>query len=153
MLGASFFFKENIRTTSASLISSIAYQLAITVPQKRLQIGEILENDISILQKPLSIQMHKLIISPFLPDAAGDNDTPPPIPSSPPVLVIIDGIDQCRGEYAQRQIVRLVHEASSQNLPILWLISSRPENSIRQSFDAIAAQAHSISLADIERLI
>lgn len=153
-LGASFFFFKNVRTSSARLVSSIAYQLVVSAPEKRLQIGEVVETDASVLEKPLSVQMQKLVVSPLLPNVDETNETAHPRPTVPPVIVVIDGVDHCIGAENQREVVRIIEEASKhQQLPILWLIACRPEDVIRKSFEAITPQPLSISLADVERLL
>lgn len=155
ILGASFSFDRNFRTSSERLISSIAYQLAVASSVKRLQVGEAIEDDPSILQKPLAIQMRKLIMASFPTSISTDSsDTQRSRPPGPPVVILIDAIDECFDEGRQHEIIHLIQEASSfKHLPILWIIASRPEEHIRRHFDAIATQVHSISIADIDRFL
>ncbi|KAF9461640.1 hypothetical protein BDZ94DRAFT_1299114 [Collybia nuda] len=153
-LGASFFFNRNSLNYSRNFVTSIACQLVVAVPEKRLQLGEMIEADTSILQKPLAVQMQRLIVEPFMPQPNEDDEMPQPRPTSPPVVIVIDAIDECFGYSRQREIIDVIQDASSHSqLPILWVVASRPESTIRQSFDAIATQVYSISLADVGRLL
>ena len=51
-------------------------------------------------------------------------------------LVIIDGLDECQGKNTQQSILRLLCETITvHKLPLRFLIASRPESHIRDSFD------------------
>ncbi|KAF8888030.1 hypothetical protein BD779DRAFT_1385698, partial [Infundibulicybe gibba] len=51
-------------------------------------------------------------------------------------VVIIDGLDECDGDSTQGEIVRLILGLKRYLLPILFLISSRPEPVIRRAFES-----------------
>ena len=58
-----------------------------------------------------------------------------PLPQRP-YLVIIDGLDECHDKAIQQSILRLLCETITvHNLPLRFLIGSRPESHIRDSFD------------------
>ena len=58
-----------------------------------------------------------------------------PLPQHP-YLVIIDGLDECNDKATQQLILqRLCETITVHNLPLRFLIGSRPESHIRDSFD------------------
>ena len=51
-------------------------------------------------------------------------------------LIIIDGLDECHDKVTQQSILRLLCETITfHKLPLRFLIGSRPESHIRDSFD------------------
>ena len=46
-----------------------------------------------------------------------------------PLLIVLDGLDECKGEHAQRDIIEMVSEAVhlKHDFPLVWLICSRSE--------------------------
>lgn len=156
-LAASFFFFYGAinRNAAGRLISSIVYQLAIRMPDKRAQIGNIVEEDPSILHKPLDIQIEQLILPLFVsvPPNNMHAESLPPLPQ-PPYLVIIDGLDECQGDNSQRDIVRCIGIlAHTNDIPLRFVIISRPEPQIEESFSRlkITRDFHSIFLGDRRR--
>ncbi|KAF8953454.1 hypothetical protein BDZ97DRAFT_598726, partial [Flammula alnicola] len=110
-----------------SLFSTIAYQLAIAIPGTFGQaIEEKVKADPSILKKHIKLQLEGLIIEPLrLIDSA-----------TRPIVIVIDGLDECLGETTQGEIVRLLGTLSQHgNLPIKIVLTSRPEPWIRHEFD------------------
>lgn len=119
LLAASFFFFHGAPDRGAveRLIPSIAYQLAIRMPEKRTQIGKFIEADPSILRKPLAVQIQALIIPLFTPAPpnAIHADILLSLPQPQlPYVVIIDGLDECRGDDNQRDIISTTHRKSSE---------------------------------------
>lgn len=152
ILAASFFFFHGAsgRNTSDGLILSIVYQLVITMPDKRVQIGQIVEEDPSILYKPLEIQIEKLILPLFAPPSSGEThaDTAPSH-SQIPSVIIIDGLDECRGDNSQRDVVQHIGQlVCDDNIPLRFVIVSRPEPQIEESFGHLAGTFRSISLGN-----
>jgi hypothetical protein len=148
-LGASFFANgSHPHVAPTHLIPSIAYQLAISNPESRTWLGEAIERDASILHKPLETQIQELILTSLFPNS----NEPESSFSRPPILVIIDGLDQCFNIYHQHWIAGFMRSiANAEALPIVWLITSRPEHQIRRSFDVISSHVHAISLSTIDR--
>jgi hypothetical protein len=58
-----------------------------------------------------------------------------------PVIIIIDGLDECRGDAPQEELITLIHAfaRTSQNArrSILWVIASRPEWHIVSTFSRV----------------
>jgi hypothetical protein len=65
-LGASFFFKRGhpSRGRGMRLFPTIAYQLALCLPELKKAISQVVEDNPSIIDRDLSIQLRKLIMEP-----------------------------------------------------------------------------------------
>jgi hypothetical protein len=86
-----------------------------------------MELDPTLLTKSMDVQLLSLIIDAFR------RLSPPP---QRPYLVIIDGLDECLDKAIQQLILRLLCETITvHKLPLRFLIGSRPESHIRDSFD------------------
>jgi hypothetical protein len=49
--------------------------------------------------------------------------------------IIIDGLDECEGQKAQQEILHLIKNSTQQQMPLRFIIASRPEAHIREVFD------------------
>ena len=109
------------------MFSTIAYQLALKVPGLRQHVNRIMESDPTLHTKSMDVQLQTLIIDAFqhlssLPQRS--------------YLVIIDGLDECHDKVTQQLILRLLCDTITvHKLPLRFLIGSRPESHIRESFD------------------
>ncbi|KAJ7085045.1 hypothetical protein C8R44DRAFT_544402, partial [Mycena epipterygia] len=127
-VAASFFFKRGdaSRGNSKRLFSTIAYQLAILLPEFKGFISRSVENDPAIVDKSLSIQLQKLIVEPWQQ-----------LISSPCAVIIIDGLDECEGQDVQQEILRSIcYAIHDMKLSVQFLIASRPEPHIFEIFNA-----------------
>jgi hypothetical protein len=127
--GGSFFFSRGKqgRDQGHFLFSTIAYQLALKVPGLRQHVNRIMELDPTLHTKSMDVQLQTLIVDAF------QDLSPRPQHS---YLVIIDGLDECHDKATQQSILRLLCEAITvHKLPLRFLIGSRPESHIRDSFD------------------
>ena len=133
-LAASFFFSRSSpdRNALKYLFSTIAVQISLSSPRKRQKLQEILHQDPHIAHRVSG--SIRLLISLFC-------DHPAMLPHGPwalssPFVVIIDGLDECQGNNDQSAIVSHVHElVYKHRLPLRFLIMSRPESHIRETFD------------------
>ena len=83
--------------------------------------------DPTLHTKSMVVQLQKLIV-----DAFNRLSSPPQCS----YLVIIDGLDECHDKVTQQLILQLLCEAITvHKLPLRFLIGSRPESHIRDSFD------------------
>ncbi|KAJ7883120.1 hypothetical protein B0H13DRAFT_1537646, partial [Mycena leptocephala] len=127
-LAAAFFFSRwQVGGSSGnSLFPTIAFQIAQNIPQLRTSIGMAVEVDPAICDKTIEEQAQALIIHPLNQlDVEGRQ----------PSLVIIDGLDECNGKQMQSRIVtKIFRMLLENNLPIRFLICSRPEPHIREAF-------------------
>uniref|UniRef100_A0A0W0G8X7 NACHT domain-containing protein n=1 Tax=Moniliophthora roreri TaxID=221103 RepID=A0A0W0G8X7_MONRR len=132
-LVSSFFFsRENERrNTAKSLFLTIAYGLAMGIPELRKLISEAIKQNPAVLEDSLEMQVQKLIIEPCraLVELCGC-----------PWIIIIDGLDECSGgrhpNQEQKRIIFIIVEALSTLIArIRFLICSRPEPHIREALD------------------
>ncbi|KAJ7489254.1 hypothetical protein FB451DRAFT_1390418 [Mycena latifolia] len=125
-LGGSFFFKRGhpSRGHSRKLFSTIAYQLALLLPEFKHVVSKRVEEDPSLVQKSLSIQLRTLIVEPC-------RDSAP----TRTFAVVIDGLDECEGQDIQQEILRCIGNSFYQSeLPIRFIVASRPEPHIGETF-------------------
>ncbi|KAF5364091.1 hypothetical protein D9756_001029 [Leucocoprinus leucothites] len=124
-LGGTFFFSRPGQINDpATVIPTLAYQLAIRNNTYKQIVNQRLVDDPLILDKTRSTQFNKLIIEPFqLIATASDTSL------QDPLLIILDGLDECKGTEAQCELVQLLldHAGRIKEFPLLWLIYSRPE--------------------------
>jgi hypothetical protein len=86
-----------------------------------------MESNPSLHTKSIDIQLQTLIVDVFKYLS--------PLPQRP-YLVIIDGLDECHDKATQQSILRLLCETiTAHKVPLRFLIGSRPESHIRDSFD------------------
>ncbi|KDR67023.1 hypothetical protein GALMADRAFT_26895, partial [Galerina marginata CBS 339.88] len=135
-LAASFFWSRHAaaRNSEERLIASLAYQLLIAIPPMRAYVEEGLEADPSIFNRSLEAQMEVLIVEPlekvFIQGQQG------PVDSEDPKLIILDGLDECGTPDIQRYILTVISRSVRKfRIPLLFLIASRPEQAIRDSFN------------------
>ena len=130
-LAATFFFfrTSSGRNTSERLVATLAYQIALSVSGTKEFIAEAVENDLSVFSKDINSQLFQLIIRP-LTLAAQCWDT------TQPRLVIIDGLDECIDKRQQTDILSAICRAFvTHELPLRFLICSRPEYGIQMRFE------------------
>ncbi|TFK20080.1 hypothetical protein FA15DRAFT_673869 [Coprinopsis marcescibilis] len=94
----------------------------------------------SLVEKDLASQLSAFIIEP-LKLAANNNkfesqDTSSHMPQ--PNVLIVDGLDECKDEEQQLEIIAALHAAVIEHkLPFLIIISSRPEEAIERCFSQL----------------
>ncbi|RDB27533.1 hypothetical protein Hypma_003783 [Hypsizygus marmoreus] len=132
-LAASFFFSKGMRTRDSidSLFPTIAFQLAMSSPLWHERINKIVTDDPSVIHKTPAIQLDKLIIGLFSSERLESGQSP----SGCPFLVVIDGLDECKGSRDQTMILNLISSlVHTHRLPLSFLIVSRPEPHITHAF-------------------
>lgn len=135
ILAASFFFSRMAPNCSDStlVIATIAYQLCLSIPEVSSYIAAAVERDPNILRLSLETQVQKLIIWPL--SKVKFQPTSSRSVSSRPTLIVIDGLDECNDEDMQRCILEALSGIfKSHSFPIYFLITSRPEQHIRECF-------------------
>ncbi|KAJ7489267.1 hypothetical protein FB451DRAFT_685818 [Mycena latifolia] len=123
-LGGSFFFKRGhpSRGNSNKLFPTIAYQLALLLPDFKQVVSRRMEDDPSIVDKILSTQLQKLIIEPCQD-----------ISFSRTFVIVIDGLDECESQHVQQEILRCIGN-SVDHRRLRFLVASRPEPHITEVF-------------------
>ena len=120
------------------------------VPGLREHVNRIMVSDPTLHTKSMDVQLQTLIVDAFQNlSKSMDTDSDAqlqtlivdafqhlsPLPQRSH-LVIIDGLDECYEKATQKMILRLLCETITvHKLPLRFLIGSRPESHIRDSFD------------------
>lgn len=131
-LAASFFFQRNTsdRGVADRLFLTLAWQLAMSIPEMRPCLESTLNTERLIHAKSIDVQFTLLFEKTFEKLLRDKPDLHPQ-----KSLVIIDAVDECAGDLDQRMILALIGAFMSKGLPLRFLISSRPEPHIEETFD------------------
>ncbi|KAJ7821022.1 hypothetical protein B0H14DRAFT_3146902 [Mycena olivaceomarginata] len=148
--GGSFFFKrgDSSRGNGNKLFPTIAYQISLCVPEVKRAICQVVEDDPSITNRSLSVQLQRLIIEPCRQALYGRTLT-----------VIIDGLDECEGQDIQQEILSSIGRSLDEpQLPLRFLVASRPEPHIRETLIAALNGIHrpvniNQSFEDVEKYL
>jgi len=130
---ASFFFGrlDGSRNHPGAFIATIVYQIYTSVPATQKHILAVINADPLILTRSLEHQFTQLVAKPLSSAYYSGNSW---LFGFYPVIVI-DGLDECLDKEAQKEILRILSHGIHQfNLPVLFLIASRPEHDIRVAF-------------------
>ncbi|CAE6413293.1 unnamed protein product [Rhizoctonia solani] len=125
-LAASFFcsrLRDECRDVKM-IIPSIAYQLAQSSPPFQSALSTIIENNQDAHHRVLDEQFEALIRKPLLAVIATGSLEPGR------VIVVIDALDECENKDSTRAILGVLLNKSV-DLPIRFIVSSRPEPQIR----------------------
>jgi len=136
LLAAAFFFSRNAagRSDKTRLVPTLVYQLVKSIPEIRAHVLEALEQDPALFSCSIEAQIQALIVKPL--NTAVNKEALAPILLSRPRLIILDGLDECSTTSAQTQILHALSTATKNlQIPLFFLIASRPEHDIRQSFN------------------
>jgi NACHT domain len=132
LLIATFFFSRTSPTRSLKdrLVATLAYQLALSIPDTRTHIEEAIEQDPVIFKKNIQTQIDTLLIKPLQSTLSSQVA---PFPK----LFIIDGLDECNDIQAQIAILDAISRSLDKyNLPIIFMVVSRPEHDLVTSFNS-----------------
>jgi len=131
---ASFFFNrsDGTRNHAGSFIATLVYQIYQAVPAVQREILSVIGEDPLILTKDLDHQFTHLVARPLYNACySGTSST-----LGSWRVVVIDGLDECLNRNAQRQILETISQGIQEyDLPILFLIASRPEHEINVVFN------------------
>jgi hypothetical protein len=130
LLIGTFFFSRtsSTRNNKDRLIPTLAYQLALSIPDTRNHIEHAIERDPVIFSKNMETQIDTLLIKPF------QSALTQTIPSAK--LVIIDGLDECSDGQTQIAILEAIScSFPKHKLSIIFLVVSRPEVDLVTSFN------------------
>ncbi|KAF8148274.1 hypothetical protein B0H34DRAFT_268812 [Crassisporium funariophilum] len=144
LLAGSFFFSrvQAGRSNEKYLMATIAYQIALSMPDVRPYINQAVESDPFVFSGSLESQLQTLIVDP-LATAYEALCRTPGVVAKWARLVVIDGLDACQGPNVQRYIVRILSTALiHKSIPLFILVASRPEPPIRDSFNSYDLRDH-----------
>ena len=125
-LGAFFFFNRDMpQRNFATLIRTLAYQLAMFDARFGAAISRVVANNSNIIEMPLEFQFENLLSANALKYVEW---------SGGPIALIIDALDEC-GREADRKILLQVLSKGFSNLPsfIRIIVFSRPELDIQRA--------------------
>jgi hypothetical protein len=133
ILGSTIFISRPKRLDdSLRFFTTIAFQLAVRFPAYRQYVVNTLTHDPRIVTKKVAEQFKWFIVKPFAEEKVlqGLRDT---------VLIIIDGLDECDGTKAQRELISLIGSSAIEHpdSPLIWAIASRPEPQIKDAFSLL----------------
>ncbi|KAL0570102.1 hypothetical protein V5O48_011862 [Marasmius crinis-equi] len=131
-----FFRSDSMRNNPSALMLTIAHGLGMRIPRLEPLISGRITTDPKILEATLEMQFQELILKPSL---AQEDPGISPITPSNPNLVIIDGLDECGGSADQLRILAIIGKSyqHTPRFPLRFLICSRSESWIRQTFKAV----------------
>jgi hypothetical protein len=127
--GGCFFFRRGVPSCNEKgfLFSTIAYQLAMNVPGMYKHVDSAMSKDSSLPQMSAAVQVERLIVDPI-------KLVQPILPH--PLIIIIDGLDECEDHDSQRDILKLVVRVlTDPSIPFRFIIASRPEHQICSTFN------------------
>jgi hypothetical protein len=131
-LGAFVFFNRDVEEGSqpASVIRTLAHQLALFHPLIGTAIGRAIEATPRIAQSALRLQFIKLLVEPLSGLTTPDC----------PIVLVLDALDEC-GSAEDRKVLLTLLATQSIHLPsfIRLLLTSRAESDIRR---ALEGQSH-----------
>ncbi|OJJ42671.1 hypothetical protein ASPZODRAFT_169958 [Penicilliopsis zonata CBS 506.65] len=132
LLGASFFFSRNgeLRNHSAALFTTLASQLADSLPALREYMSKAIDIDKTISEQSPKSQCERLILEPL-----SELDKKLLLPLQ--IVIVLDALDECQ-DHSQHAIPELLSNVSGFNsIHLRTLIVSRPEESIARDFQKI----------------
>ncbi|XP_006457021.1 hypothetical protein AGABI2DRAFT_79184, partial [Agaricus bisporus var. bisporus H97] len=130
LLGASVFCsRPNKRNNPHRIFVTIAYQLAIRITAYREFLVERLSLDPQLLNRDMTTQFNTFIVEPFVEKKIGAGGKR--------WGILLDGLDELEGEDSQCEIIQLISTFTLEHsdAPLVWIISSRPESHISNTFD------------------
>ncbi|KAF8532468.1 putative WD-repeat protein [Trichophaea hybrida] len=137
-LGASFFFSRGLGDLghAAKLFTTLAAQLAITLPTIIPYVCKAIKENPDIFRRGLGEQWKHLIFKPL-------SDLNEVSPRSRDLILVIDALDECESDDDTQLILRLLAEAETLNaIRLRVFLTSRPEIPVRFGFDDISKEAH-----------
>jgi hypothetical protein len=125
--GGCFFFRRGAPGCNVKdhLFSTLAYQLATNVDGMLEPVDRAMVQDFSLPKMSTAVQLQRLIMEPIRLL----------IPLRP-IIIIIDGLDECEDLNSQRDILTLIGQvALDPDIAIRFIIASRPEHQICDMFN------------------
>ena len=139
ILAASFFFfrLEASRNNGDMLVPTLVQQLIASFPEIKKLVLEQLRKNQGIFSKSREQQMKVLFIDPLVNLQRRNTEPNAPMEAEThPRLIIIDGLDECKDQEIQCDILQVIAKAIP-NLPypFRFFVTSRPEAHLVRSFD------------------
>jgi hypothetical protein len=139
-LGASFFFSRGQGDLghASQFFTTLAYQLAHTLPALRSAMHKAINDNHDIAQQGLGEQWKHLILRPL-----SNLQKPEASLQLKSFVLVIDALDECEGEDDAGLIIQLFAQAKTlKTVRLRIFVTSRPETPIRLGFDDISKAEH-----------
>jgi hypothetical protein len=135
-----FVLRPNNRNDPDRIFTTIAHQLAVRIEAYRDYIVGLIATKPEILNKNMATQFHAFITEPFVVRKIGAG--------GPPMAILLDGLDEVEGVENQMDIIRIISKFTQEYLdtPLAWIIASRPELQITNTFKERSIQGRFESL-------
>jgi hypothetical protein len=154
-LAASFFFFRGAgnRSKIGRFISTLAYQLSISVLATKPLLQTVLSHEPTILESPLRHQFQKLVLEPIL---AAQKPILAILPKKP-LLIVIDALDECDDKSLMAEFIGIVIDECrmGRRLPLRFFFTSRIEEHIQKKLETSSAQSamYPLALQDFDAAI
>lgn len=146
MLIASYFFARGAggRSELSRFITTLAFQITISVPEVKQFVENAFRADPSIVHQSIANQLHRLVFEPLL--AVSSVNSPPRTH-----VIVIDALDECNDRVAVQDFLNALASACSGPwLPLRWLFTSREHIQETYSSNAIRVMTTSFALEDFD---
>ncbi|KAF9553503.1 hypothetical protein CPC08DRAFT_713716 [Agrocybe pediades] len=132
LLLGTFFFgaADPTRNHVEKLVATLSYQISLVLPEFRDTVAAFIEDDPLIFDRSIKTQFSTLIVRPLSAILANR----PAASTATPRLIIIDGLDECSAINSQQDLLLTLHEVTSTTTLIRFLICSRPESHLNNTF-------------------
>ncbi|KAF5310267.1 hypothetical protein D9619_010154 [Psilocybe cf. subviscida] len=135
-----FFRGDSTRNSAAPVVPTLLYQLFQLCPGSSEVVADVLSTHPRILDGSLVEQFN--LVSKLIPIIRQT-------PTDDPVLLVVDGLDECdvEAELSQANVIRaLAGLVTEEDSPFRVLVASRPEARIRMAFNRLSSPAQTIFL-------
>ncbi|KAG8989751.1 hypothetical protein FRB94_014059 [Tulasnella sp. JGI-2019a] len=127
-LGADFYFTTDQQDRNEGVIPVLARQLASWANGRlRTEIASAVHADRDLAQRLLEVQFQKLIQEPL--------ETLTDDPDCPTLVILFDGLDECKDEYAGRLLHLIGQSFAKLPSSVKFIITSRPEQHLLSLYD------------------
>ncbi|KAJ3574139.1 hypothetical protein NP233_g1970 [Leucocoprinus birnbaumii] len=143
-LGGVFFFsRPNNRSNPNVVIPTLVYQLILILPPYKLIIAQRLHEDPTILSQDRRSQFREFFTIPFITALAVRpltrlNAELLDLLSRQPLLLVLDGLDECNDHNAQCELIQLIgrYVIEDGDSRLRWMVCSRPESHLKVVFSS-----------------
>ncbi|KAL4919141.1 hypothetical protein BDW62DRAFT_179564 [Aspergillus aurantiobrunneus] len=136
-LAASFFFKrgEASRGNASRFFTTIASQVASSIPAAAEHIREAVQSTPLIADKGLGIQLTELVVQPLLAVKRK-------LAAAAPRILVVDALNECDDAADVKAIIHLLSGECMQEANLRVFLTSRPDTAVRIGFHPLACTAY-----------
>ncbi|KAL4816107.1 hypothetical protein BDW67DRAFT_191259 [Aspergillus spinulosporus] len=136
-LAASFFFKrgEASRGSAFRFFTTIASQVASSIPAAAEHIREAVQSIPMIADKGLGIQFFELIVQPL-------RALKIQLAAAAPMILVVDALNECDDAAHMKTIIQLLSGECMKEINLRVFLSGRPDTAVRIGFHQVASKAY-----------